>query len=160
MFGDDENEQQISPVTEGDPNGTQTPVTGGSKPLLSKSTKISFVGLADAAKERKHIAYRRMKEMEKELKSFKFEEELDSDDSMVLENESRKRQKPLYEKSSIKPEKFPSKEFTRWENWVKHFKAVAKANGWNDSQKIAAMATCLTSWAIEEIETVPKRYVE
>ena len=53
MSGDDENEQQISPVTEEDPNGTHTPVTGGSKPLLTESTKISFVGLADAAKERK-----------------------------------------------------------------------------------------------------------
>ena len=93
---------------------------------------------------------------EKELKRFKFEEELDSDDSMVLENESRKRQKRLYEKLPIKPEKFPSKDYTRWENWVKQFKAVAKANGWNDSQKIAAMPTCLTSWAIEEFETVPK----
>ena len=107
MTGDDENEQQISPVTEGDPNGTHTPVTGGSKPLVSKSTKISFVGLADAAKERKQTAYRRMKEMEKELKRLKFEEELESDDSMVLENESRKRQKPLYEKSPIKPKKSP-----------------------------------------------------
>ena len=37
--------------------------------------------------------------------------------------------------------------------------AVAKANGWNDSQKIAAMPTCLTSWAIEEFETVPLRYI-
>ena len=51
-----------------------------------------------------------MKEMEKELKRFKFEEELDSDDSMVLENVSRKRQKPLYEKSPIKPKKIPSKD--------------------------------------------------
>ena len=53
MSGDEENEQQISPVTEEDHNGTHTPVTDGSKPLLSKSTKHSFVGLADAAKERK-----------------------------------------------------------------------------------------------------------
>ena len=98
--------------------------------------------------------------MEKELKKIKFEEELDSDDSKVLENESRKRQKPLYEKSPIKTEKFPSKDYTRWENWVKHFKSVAKANGCNDSQKIAAMPTCLTSWAIEVFETVPKRYIE
>ena len=113
MTGNDENEQQISPVTEEDPNGTHTPVTGGSKPLLSKSTKISFVGMADAAKERKQSAYKHMKEMEKELKRFNFEAELDSDDSMVLENESRKRQKPLYEKSPIKPEKIPSKDYNR-----------------------------------------------
>ena len=55
---------------------------------------------------------------------------------MVLENESKRRQKPLYEKSPIKPEKFPGKDYNRWESWVKHFKAVAKANGWNDSQKM------------------------
>ena len=160
MSGDDDNDQQISPVTQEDSNGTHTPVTGGSKPLLSKSTKFSFVGLADTEKECKRDAYRRLKEMEKEIKRFKIEADLDSDDSMVLENESRKRQKPLYEKSPIKPEKFPGKDYNRWENWVKHFKAVAKANGWNDSQKIAAIPTCLTSWAIEEFETVPKRYIE
>ena len=56
----------------------------------------------------------------------------------------------------MKPEKVPSKDYTRWKNWVKHFKAV----GWNDSQKIAAMPTCLKSWVIEEFEIVPKRYIE
>ena len=95
--------------------------------------------------------------MEKELTRFRFEEDIDSDDSMVLKNESRKRQKPLYKKS---PKKFISKDYTRWENWVKHFKAVANANGWIDSHKNAAMPTCLTSWSIEEFETVPKRYIE
>ena len=34
-----------------------------------------------------------MKELEKEMKRFELEEELDSDDSMVLENESRKKNK-------------------------------------------------------------------
>ena len=113
MTGDDENEQQISPVTEEDPNGTHNPVTYGSKPLLSESTKLSFVGLADAAKERKQNAYRRMEEMEKELKIFIFEEDLDSDDSMILENESRKCQKPLYQKLPMKPEKLPCENYTR-----------------------------------------------
>ena len=109
MSGDDENEHQISPVTEGDPNGTHTLVTGSSKPLLSKSTKISSIGMAEAAKERKQTAYKRMKEMEKDLKRFKLEEELDSEDSMVLENESRKRQKPLYEKSPKNQKNSPAK---------------------------------------------------
>ena len=66
----------------------------------------------------------------------------------------------MYEKPPKKLEKFPSKDYTRWENWVKHFKVVAKANGWNDRQQIAAMPTYLTSWAIEEFETVSKRYIE
>ena len=65
MSGDDKNEQRTSPVTEEDPNGIHIPVTGGSKPLLSKSTKISFVGIAEAAKARKQTAYERMKEWKK-----------------------------------------------------------------------------------------------
>ena len=93
------------------------------------------------------------------MKRIKLEEDLDSDDSLAPENESKRRQKLLYEKFPIKPEKFPSKDYNRWENWVKLFNAVALANGWNDSQKIAAMPTCLTSWAIEEFETVPRKYV-
>ena len=149
MSGDIDNDQQISPVTQEDPNGTHTPVTGGSKPLLSKSTKFFFVGLADTERECKRDAYRRLKEMEKEIKRSKLKQTY-SDDSLALENESKKRQKPLYEKWPIKPEKFPGKDYNRWESWVKHFKAVAKTNGWIDRQKIAAMPTCLTSWAIEE----------
>ena len=159
MSGGDDNNQQISPATKEDSNGTHTLVTGDSKPLLSQSTKFSFVGLADTEKECKRDAYRRLKEMGKEIKRFKIEADLDSDDSLALEKESKNRQKPLYEKSPIKPQKFPGKDYNRWESWVNHFKAVAKANGWNDSQKIAAMPTCLTSWAIEEFETVPQRYI-
>ena len=64
-------------------------------------------------KERKQDAYRRMKEMDKEMKRFKNDEELDSDDSLVLENESKIRQKPLHEKLPIKPEKLPSRNYNR-----------------------------------------------
>ena len=94
MSGADDNNQQISPNTQEDPNGTHTPVPGGSKPLLRVSTKLSFVGLAETEKECKRDAYRRLKEMEKEIKRFKIEADLDSDDSLALENESKKRQKP------------------------------------------------------------------
>ena len=65
MSGDDDNDHQISLVTQEDPNGTHTPVTGGSKQLLSKSTKFSSLGLADTEKECKRDNYRRLKEMEK-----------------------------------------------------------------------------------------------
>ena len=71
-----------------------------------------------------------------------------------------KDKKTLYEKLPIKPEKFPVKITPSGENWVRHFKAVSKANVWNDSQTVAAMPTCLTSWAFEEFETVPKSYIE
>ena len=37
---------------------------------------------------------------------------------------------------------------------------MAKANGWSDQQAIAALPACLTSWAVEEFETVPRKYIE
>ena len=116
--------------------------------------------MADAANERKQDAYRQLKEMEKDVKRFKIEEELVSDDSLILEHETRKRQKPLIERTPIQPEKFPSKYYNRWRNWVRHFKAVAKANGWTGSKKSAAKPTCVISWALEEFDTVPRRYVD
>ena len=129
MSGDDDKDQKISPVTQEDPSGTQTPVTGASKPLLSKSTKFSFVGLADTEIECKRNAYQRLKEMKKEIKRFKIEADLDSDDSLAHENESKKRQKPLYEKSPIKPKKFPGKDYNRWESWVNTSKQLPKPGG-------------------------------
>ena len=68
--------------------------------------------------------------------------------------------KAVFEKSPVKPEKFPAKGFNRWEFWVKQYKSVAKANGWTDEQTIAALPTCLTSWAVEEVEMVPLKYNE
>ena len=160
MSAEKDTEQQRSPNDEENHNGTHSPVTGGSRPPTCESTSFSFLGSAVPAKECKKEAYKRLKEMEKDLKRYRFEDELVSDDSLVHENETKRRQKPLYEKSLIKPEKFPSKDYNRWKNWVKHFQAVAKASGWKDSQKIAAVPTCLTSWAIEEFETVPRRFIE
>ena len=51
----------------------------------------------------------------------------------------QRKTKAVYEKSPIKPEKFPGKDFNRWDLSVKHYKAVAKANGWTDQQAIAAL---------------------
>ena len=39
-------------------------------------------------------------------------------------------------------------------------KSVAKANGWTDQQAIAALPAFLTSWAVEEFDTVPRKYIE
>ena len=72
----------------------------------------------------------------------------------------KRKTEAVYEKSPIKPENFPGKDFNRWELWVKHYKSVAKANGWTDQQAIAALPVCLTSWAVEEFETVPRKYIE
>ena len=43
---------------------------------------------------------------------------------------------------------------------MKHYKSVAKANGWTDQQAIAALPACLTSWAVEEFESVSRKYIE
>ena len=43
---------------------------------------------------------------------------------------------------------------------MKHYKPVAKANGWTDQQAIAALPACLTSWAVEEFKTVPRKYID
>ena len=55
----------------------------------------------------------------------------DSDESIFAEPWGlwQRKTKAVYEKSPIKPEKFPGKDFNRWELWVKHYKSVAKANG-------------------------------
>ena len=86
----------------------------------------------------------------------------DSDESIFAEplGVQQRKTKAVYEKSPIKPEKFPGKDFNRWELWVKHYKSVAKANGCTDQQAIAALPACLTSWAVEEFETVPRKYIE
>ena len=85
-----------------------------------------------------------------------------SDDSTLTEvaGDRRKKSKAVYEKSPIKPERFPGKDFNRWELWVKNYKSVAKANGWSDQHAIAALPACLTSWAVEEFATVPRKYIE
>ena len=65
----------------------------------------------------------------------------DSDESIFAEplGVRQRKTKAVYEKSPIKPEKFPGKDFNRWELWVKHYKSVAKANGWTDQQAIEAL---------------------
>ena len=86
----------------------------------------------------------------------------DSDESIFAEplGVRQWKTKAVYEKSPIKPEKFPGKDFNRWELWVKHYKSVAKANGLTDQQAIAVLPACLTSWSVEEFETVPRKYIE
>ena len=86
----------------------------------------------------------------------------DSDESIFAEplGVRQRKTKAVYEKSPIKPEKFPWKDFNRWELWVKQYKSLAKANGWTDQQAIAALPVFLTSWAVEEFETVPRKYIE
>ena len=66
----------------------------------------------------------------------------------------------VYQECPIKPEKFPRNFFNLWELWVKHYKSVMNANGWSDMQLIEALPACLTSWAVEEFETVPRHFAQ
>ena len=88
------------------------------------------------------------------------EAEDDSERSDVSENYCRRKSRAIYQECPIKPERFPGKCFKRCELWVKHYKSVVKANGWSDMQAIEALPACLTSWAVEDFETVPRHYVE
>ena len=81
MSADEETEQQQSPNAAEDHPGTHSPVKGGSKPPTCKSTSFSLIGSAAMTKERKQDAYRRMRELEKQIKRIKLEEDFDSDDS-------------------------------------------------------------------------------
>ena len=71
----------------------------------------------------------------------------DSEESIFAEplGVRQRKTKAVYEKFPIKPEKFPGEDFNRWELWVKHYKSVAKANGWTDQQAIAALPACFLS---------------
>ena len=88
------------------------------------------------------------------------EAEDDSEGADVAENFCGSKSTAIYQECPIKPENFPAKVFIRWELWVKYYESVVRANGWSDMQAIEALPACLTSWAVEEFETVPSHYVE
>ena len=109
-----------------------------------------------------HDLRKQMKDLQFRLRELGTTGGSDSDEFIFAEplGVRQRKTKTVYEKSPIKPEKFPGKDFNRWELWVKHYKSVAKANGWTDQQAITALPACLTSWAVEEFETVPRKYIE
>ena len=133
--------------------------TGGKKECSNKSD--SLFPLSDSSKKaQRREAQCRLYELQSELEKLKLEAEDDSEESDVAENFCRRKPRAVYQECPIKPEKFPGTFFNRWELWVKHYKSVVKANGWSDGQAIEALPACLTSWAVEEFESVPRHYVE
>ena len=133
--------------------------TGCKKKCSSKSH--SLFPLSDSSKKaQRREAQCKLFELQCELEKLKLEAEDDSEESDVAENFCRSKSRTVYQECPIKPEKFPGNCFNRWELWVKHYKSVVKANGWSDEQAIEALPACLTSWALEEFETVPRHYVE
>ena len=133
--------------------------TVGKKKCSSKSDSL-FPLSESSKKAQRREAQCRLFELQCELEKLKMEAEDDSEESDVAENFCRSKSRAINQECPIKPEKFPGKFFNRWELWVKHFKSVAKANRWSDAQAIEALPACLTSWAVEEFETVPRHYVE
>ena len=132
--------------------------TDGKKKCSSKSH--SLFPLSDSVKKAQRRQVRcRLYDLQSELEKLKLEAD-DSEESDVPENFCRSKSRVINRECPIKPEKFPGNCFNRWELWVKHFKSVVKANRWSDAQAIEALPACLTSWALEEFETVPRHYVE
>ena len=66
----------------------------------------------------------RMLELKHQWKLLRADDDSNSNDSTLTEfaGEGRNKSKAVYEKSPIKPERFPGKDFNRWELWVKHYK--------------------------------------
>ena len=133
--------------------------TGGKKKCSSKSNSL-FPLSESSEKAQRRETQCKLYELQCELEKLKMEAEDDSEESDVAENFCRSKSRAIYQERPIKPEKFPGTFFSRWEQWVKHYKSVVKANRWSDAQAIEALPACLTSWAVEEFETVPRQYVE
>ena len=133
--------------------------TGVKKKRSSKSH--SLFPLSDSSKKaQRREAQCKLFELQCELEKFKLEAEDDSEESDVAENSCRSKSRAVHQECPTKPEKFPGNCFNRWELWVKHYKSIVKVNRWSDAQAIEALPACLTSWALEEFETVPRHYVE
>ena len=133
--------------------------TGGKKKCSSKSH--SLFPLSESSKKvQRREAQCKLYELQCELERLKLEAEDDSEESDVAENSCRSKSRAVHQECPIKPEKFPGNCFNRWELWVKHYKSIVKVNRWSDAQAIEALPACLTSWALEEFETVPRQYVE
>ena len=101
--------------------------------------------LPDSSKKaQKREVYCKLYELQCDLEKLILEAEDNSEESDVAENFCRSKSRAVYQERPIKPEKFPGKFFNRWEQWVKHYISVVKANGWSDMQAIEALPACLT----------------
>ena len=62
-------------------------------------------------------------ELKHQWRLLRADDDSNSVDSKLSEvaGERRKKRKAVYEKSPIKLERFPGKDFNRWELWAKHY---------------------------------------
>ena len=133
--------------------------TGVKKKCSSKSHSLFPLSESSKKTQRREVQCT-LYELQCELQKLKLEAEDDSEESDVAENSCRSKSRAVHQECPIKPEKFPGNCFNRWELWVKHYKSIVKVNRWSDAQAIEALPACLTSWVLEEFETVPRHYVE
>ena len=103
MSGDDDNDQQISPVTQEDSNGTHTPVTGGSKPLLSKSTNDEedslincplYIDVPEPSERSSFPVYEEINDNRNTPPSSEEDNESERSDSLIIET-TRSRRPPV-----------------------------------------------------------------
>ena len=125
------------------PGETISPSAGGSTHTNRKFPLPSFADELHSRKAKWEEGRRRELELQYELQRIKLETGYDSDEYAIDTVQGQGVKKAVYRSSPIKPEKFPGKDFNRWELWVKHFCSVVKANGWSDKQAIAALLPLL-----------------
>ena len=108
--------------------------------LKRKSSRFAFDLDSDYPSRQKSVKAKkkldlqhRMLELKHQWKVLRAGNNSNSDDSTLTEvaGERHKKSNAMYEKSPIKPERIPGKNFNRWELWVKHYKSEGKANGWS-----------------------------
>ena len=146
-------------------NGNPEYVSKGDARARSSKLGFGFSSMRGEKIDRRRAAHdlrMQMKDLQFRLRELGTTSGSDSDESIFAEpvGVRQRKMKAFYEKSPIKPEKFPGKDLNRWELWVKHYKSMAEANGWTDHQATAALPACLASSAVEDFETVPRKYIE
>ena len=122
----------------------------------------SMRGEKEDGRRAAHDLRMQMKDLQFRLRELGTTGGSDSDEPNLAEPSGvrQRKTKAVFEKSPIKPEKFPGKDFNRWELCVKHYRFVTKANGWTNQPAIAAHPASLTFWAVEDFETVPREYIQ
>ena len=94
-----------------------------SKKECSRKSDSLFSLSHSSKKAQRREARCRLYEIQCELEKLKMEAKDDSEESDVAENFCRNKSRAVYQECPIKPEKFPSNCFHRWELWVKHYKS-------------------------------------
>ena len=143
MASDNETEtckQVESPGVNGNPEDVSREVARAGSSKLG----FGFSSMRGEKVDRRRAAHdlrMQMKDLQFRLRELGTTGGSNSDKSIFAEplGVRQRKTKAVYEKCPIKPEKFSGKDFNRWELWVKHYKSVAKANGWTDQQAIAAL---------------------